>query len=474
MKKVLSTVVAFGLVAGMATGAAALELKVKGDYTVDGFYIDSGNGAASENELNGKGVRLATNFTNPLTPDMDVNADAWLQHMFNMEAELVVNDKISMMSRIRLVDWGSVWGVQDDNSLGSGANDGGNMSVDRLWMVYKSPIGIWEIGRRPAGAWGLSFVDNGYGGDRIFWKSGKLFGEEFSAYAFFEKTVEGEAYFGDTDDMDGDYYEVAGSLKGGWGSATLAYGLSLNNTQDHNSMYHVHEYDFVGNNNDPVTGKFVASNDVTAHRFKGVGQFKFGGNMGFDTEFDYKWGEKDFNSNLLADQDISQLAFIADFNAKFDALTGHAIYFYTSGDDNAKDTDLESYGGPGADFEPLYVLTGVFGNILNNDQGTNNLWGAAAKTAGTNAFILSADFAVNQDLTLHGAIGYAMAANELAGWDDSYGFEYNAGAAYKLVDNLVYAVHLGYLDTDDFFKLGTMFKDTESIFLASHHLTMSF
>lgn len=468
MKKVLSTVAAFGLVAGIATGASALELKVKGDYTVDGFYFDKGAGAASFTELDGQGLQLAS------LPGEDTNADAWLQHMFNIEAEMVVNDKISMKSRVRLIDWGTVWGVQDDNSLGDAANDGRNMSVDRLWMVYKSPIGVWEIGRRPAGGWGLSFVDNAYGGDRIFWSSGKLFGEEFSTYAFYEKLVEGEAYFGDTDDMDNDYYEVAASLKGGWGSATLAYGLGLNNTQDHDSIYHVHTYDFVGNNIDPVTGKFVASNDTTTNRIKGVGQFKFGGNMGLDTEFDYKWGEKDFNSNLKQDQDISQLAFIADFNATMDAFTGHAMYFYTSGDDNAADTDLESYGGSGADFEPLYILTGVFGNILNNDQGTTNPFGAAAKTAGANAFILSADFAASQDLTLHAGFGYAMADKELAGWDDEYGFEYNAGVAYKLVDNLVYAVHLGYLDTGDFFKGSTSFLETNEIFMASHHLTMSF
>ncbi len=457
MKKVLSTVAAFGLVAGIATGAAALELKVKGDYTVDGFYVDNGAGAAAYDGDGGRGFVMAS--------DIETNSDAWLQHMFNMEAEMVVNDKISMKARVRLIDWGSVWGAQDDTDV----NNGHNMSMERLWMVYKSPIGNWEIGRRPAGAWGLSFLDNAYGGDRIFWNSGKLFGEEFSTYAFYEKLVEGEAYYAETDDMDSDYYEVAGSMKGGWGSATLAYGLKLadaNNVDiyDINTLT-VNTYGF----------------ETTANRFKGVGQFKIGTDMGFDTEFDYIFGEKDFTNNARTDMDISTFAFIADFNAKFDALTGHAMYFYTSGDNNSRDADINSYGGPGADFEPLYILTGVFGNILNNDQGTTNPWGAAAKTAGANAFILSADYAVNQDLTLHGGLGYAMADKapkatlpNPVDWDDSYGFEYNVGAAYKLVDNLVYAVHLGYLDSGDFFTMGTTFKDTESIFLASHHLTMSF
>jgi hypothetical protein len=250
-------------------------------------------------------------------------------------------------------------------------------------------------------------------------------------------------------------------MKGGWGTATLAYGLKLADASnvdiwDANTIT---SYGF----------------ETTANRFKGVGQFKFGGNMGLNTEFDYIWGEKDFTNNIKKDLDISQLAFIADFNATFDAFTGHAMYFYTSGDDNAKDTDLENYYGTGADFEPLYILTGVFGNILNNDQTSAvGSFGDAAKKAGSNAFILTGDFAASQDLTLHAGFGYAMADKEMAGYDDEYGFEYNAGVAYKLVDNLVYAVHLGYLDTGDFFKMGTKYKDTNAIFLASHHLTMSF
>lgn len=462
MKKVLSTVAALGLVAGIATSAAALELKVKGDYTVDGFYIDNGAGAASINGSGGKGVQLAGEPT---------NSDAWLQHMFNIEAEMVVNDKISMMSRVRLIDWGTVWGAQDDTDV----NNGHNMSIERLWMVYKSPIGLWDIGRRPAAAWGLSFLDFDTSGDRIMWRSGKLFGENFSTYAYFQKTVEYDAYLADTDDMDSDYYEAAGTMKGGWGSASLAYGLKLDNTSHtHNTpidyILDVHE-DFGVGEATIIAGTGF---ETTAHRVKGVGQFKIGSNMGLDTEFDYIFGDKDFNSAAKADLDISQFAFIADFYATMDALTGHAMYFHTSGDDNgAADGDLENYHGTGNDFEPLYILTGVFGNILNQYQGAST-FGTPARNAGVDVFVLTADFAVSQDLTLHAGFGYAMADKELAGWDDEYGFEYNAGAAYRLLDNLIYAVHLGYLDTGDFFKMGTKYKKTNDIFLASHHLTMSF
>ena len=480
MKKVLSTVAALGLVAGIATSASALELKVKGTYTVDGFYMDNGAGAAPGSApagtaapfaSSGNGLQLASN------PGQNTNSDSWLQHMFNIDAELVVNDKISMMSRVRLISWGTVWGGQDDTNI----NNGNNMSVDKLWMVYKSPIGKWEIGRRNAGAWGLSFADQDYGGDRIFWSSDKLFGDVFSTYAFYEKLVEGEAYLGTTDKLDSDYAEVGATLTGGWGKATLAYGVTQDNTKDSADLAASTTYSLNSNTGliDSTATKAFYGYEQTTHRVKGVGQFKFGANMGLDTEFDYKFGTKDFNHNTATrqDQDISQLAFLADFNATMAAITGHAMYFHTSGDNNPNDTDLDNYYGTGTDFEPLYILTGVFGNILNNSyQGAASAspFGDDAKKAGVNAGVLSADFAATQDLTLHGAIGYAVADKEMAGWDNVYGFEYNAGASYKLLDNLVYAVHLGYLDTGDFFKLGKTYKDTNSILLASHHLTMSF
>ncbi|MBU3982930.1 MAG: hypothetical protein KJ985_05510, partial [Proteobacteria bacterium] len=62
MKKILSTVAALGLVAGIATSAAALELKIKGDYTVDGFYIDNHFGLNVEHVLH-PGIRIGVSGT---------------------------------------------------------------------------------------------------------------------------------------------------------------------------------------------------------------------------------------------------------------------------------------------------------------------------------------------------------------------------------------------------------------------------
>ena len=260
-------------------------------------------------------------------------------------------------------------------------------------------------------------------------------------------------------------------VKGGWGAVTLGYGLKQDNTKnsaDQPAYTTLASVTFVDNNGDDK----IDFDELTLNMVDTTAIYGY--ETGVDTEFDYKFDDKDVHSVAKQKQDIRP-AFIVDLNATMDALTGHAMYFHTSGDDNAANTDLNSYGNTGWDFEPLYILTGAFGNILNNYQGADTSdFGTATHTAGVNAFVVSTDFSATQDLNLHAALGYAMADKERTGWENEYGFEYNIGAAYKLLDNLIYAVHLGYLNTGDFFKLGTKYTDTNDIFMVSQHLTMSF
>jgi opacity protein-like surface antigen len=99
-------------------------------------------------------------------------------------------------------------------------------------------------------------------------------------------------------------------------------------------------------------------------------------------------------------------------------------------------------------------------------------------TAGVHGVVLAADYAVSDRLKLHGAIGWAQADEaEITGYtnrDDDYGWEYNLGAAYKLLDNLTYEAHFGYLDTGDYFKSTATTDDTENVYLLTHSLTMTF
>ena len=182
----------------------------------------------------------------------------------------------------------------------------------------------------------------------------------------------------------------------------------------------------------------------------------------------------------ILDRDYDSWAGMLQIGGKFDALTPSLMYFYAQGQDInatvANGGDIENAlgtTGTGDMFEPLYILTGRHTGMLNNDLFTGGT--GALSTAGVHAVVAAADYAVSNQLKLHGAIGWAQADEiQAVGMDDEYGWEYNVGAAYKLLDNLTYEAHFGYLDTGDFFNSSTTTNDAQNIYILTHSLTMTF
>lgn len=438
MKKFLSTALALGMVAGLAATASALELKVTGFYAVDGYYIDQGNGAA------GKPNGGVWPFD-----DAEAESDSFYEHQFRISPDLIVNDKIMMKSEIRFIDRATVWGKQDDTST----SDGNNFAVDKAYLVWDSPAGKVEIGRRPAGAWQGGFVNSSTKGDRIMWN--------FPAYGnwkgnmFLEKLEEQDGYFQDLEDADSDYYEIAGGYEAEGVKGWLGLGWKQDNLMD-----------------DAAFG--LAQADSSVFRFKGYGEYVFNQTFSMATEFDYKWGDKDYAWAALEDQDVEGLAFILSGIGKFDALTASLHYAFISGDDSAT-SDKEAYdsaNGTGWDFEPLYILTGNTTNILNGYRGASAV-GTAVRNSGAHAVVGLADYKASEDLTLHGGIGWGQADETEHGVDEDYGWEVDLGLGYKLYNNLTYEIHFGWWAVGDFAELGGLMQ-TDDVLLLSHHLTMKF
>ncbi|MHB8809609.1 MAG: hypothetical protein ACYC9M_06310 [Desulfobulbaceae bacterium] len=466
MKKFLSTALALGVVAGLAATASAMELKVTGRYVVDGYYIDAGNGLAGK--PNNGVVPFDLNGTEP---------DSWYEHAFITNPDLIINDKITMKTEIRFIDRATVWGGQDDGSV----DDGRNFSVDKAWLVYDSPVGKWEIGRRPAGAWQGAFVNSSTHADRIMWNFPVMAG--FKSYIFTEKQIEQDGYknlytdgnyiwLTNEENTDKDYYEAAAGYEVEGVKAWLGLGYLVNNNNDVDLSA-------------PTYVWYGSQSDMW--RVKGYGEFNINQNFSLATEFDYKSGTVDSNHPLIADKDSDGLAFIASAIGKFDALSASLHYAYISGDDQSSG-DNEAYdaaNGMGWDFEPLYILTGNATNILNGYRGANTV-GSVVRNAGAHAVVALADYAVSEDLTLHGGVGWGMAdePDQRIGFDalgrpimldvdDEYGWEFDLGLAYKLYTNLTYELHFGWWAVGDFAEVGGLFN-TEDVFLLSHHLSMKF
>lgn len=445
MKKVLSTVAALGLVAGLASTAAAVEFKMSGKYLVEGAYLSDARGTGVDE----------TEPAGTSTP-----SDSYWLHTFEIKPTMKVNDKVSMSATIRLADdtfWGGQAGTTTANAGDTeglvGTND---VYVHHLYMDYASPIGNTRIGRTSAGTYGTDFMDFDKRGNRVMLWPSIMAGGGFSTLFYIEKvsenTVAGVANA--ETDADSDAYVARLFYKNANLDSGIHYGFTNNMTN-------------------------LTRSDRKQH-LAAYGKYKMD-NLFLNAELNHFFGEIDNDDAGTPDTDYDSWAAMLQVGGKFDALTPSLMYFYASGQDmnevvaNGGDTENAlGTSGTGEKFEPLYILTGRHTGMLNNDIFSTHT--AGMSTAGVHAIVAAADYAVSKDLTLHGAIGWAQADEEQsAGQDDEYGWEYNVGAAYKLLDNLTYEAHFGYLDTGDFFNgAGNTPDVTENVYLLTHSLTMTF
>ena len=436
MKKVLSTVAALGLIAGLASTAGAVEFKMSGKYLVEGAYISDAAGTG----LDVTETAAAQNAS-----------DAYWLHTFEMKPTMKVNDKISMSGVIRLAD-DTFWGGQtggDSEGL-SGTND---VYVHQLFMDYASPIGNMRFGRVQTGTYGTSFMDPNTRGNRVMLWPSALASGPWSTLFYIQKgtenTVAGTANA--ETDADSDAYVARLYYKTDTTDAGIHYGYTNNMT---------------------TLTKSDRKNQLTAY-----GKYKMD-NYFLNAELNYLFGEVDNDAAATLDTDYNSWAGMLEVGGKFDALTPSLMYFYAQGDDNSADDELNANlgtGGTGDMFEPLYILTRRHTGMLNDDIFSGHT--ATLSNSGIHAIVASVDYAVSKDLTLHGAIGWAKAdevpvASTLQ--DDDYGWEYNVGAAYKLLDNLTYEAHFGYLDTGDYFNGNSTTDTTNNIYILTHSLTMTF
>ena len=453
MKKVLSTVAALGLVAGLASTASAVEFSMSGNYVAEGIYQDKAVGKETLSTADKADIITefglgALGITTGMIPtdvggvnlnDSDASSDAWYQHTFELKPTMKVNDKISMFATIRLAD-NTIWGNQDGgDTAGDGIGDAnGDVYVHHLYMDYASPMGKIRVGRTPAGPYGTSFADTDSRQDRIMLWPSFLKSGGWSTLFYVAKVKEVDAYEYEGSSSDNDHYEARLYYKNENLDSGIRYGFTNNNA--------------------------VVSQEDEKQSVSVYGKYKRE-NLFFNGELTRNFGDKN------ATDEYDSWGAMLQLGAKMDALTPSLTYFYASGD-NDLTGDAENFGTTGTEFTPLYILTGRQTGLLNQDQA-GGVYSMLMNQTGVHAVVAAVDFAASDRLTLHGAIGWAQADDEFNGQDDEYGWEYNVGAAYKLLDNLTYEAHFGYLDTGDYFKFGDAL-DTENVYVLTHHLTMTF
>ncbi len=128
------------------------------------------------------------------------------------------------------------------------------------------------------------------------------------------------------------------------------------------------------------------------------------------------------------------------------------------------------------DFKPLFI-TNAASDILNSEHvGKVSLGEALPSAANPSVVALSATFDATQKISLQGAIGVTrnLLAPDSLNYENESSWEANLGVIYKLLNNLSFELHFGYMDTGTLFHDRSSYTNVESIIMISNQLTMSF
>jgi hypothetical protein len=127
-------------------------------------------------------------------------------------------------------------------------------------------------------------------------------------------------------------------------------------------------------------------------------------------------------------------------------------------------------------FKPL-MITSTASDVLNNELQPTVSWGETVPhTTSSKGIALSAEFEATENIMVKGAFGITrnLWAPESIDYENESSWEANLGFVYKLVDNLSYELHFGYMDTGNLFTEQSSYSDVENIIMVSNRLTMSF
>jgi hypothetical protein len=158
-------------------------------------------------------------------------------------------------------------------------------------------------------------------------------------------------------------------------------------------------------------------------------------------------------------------------------LNAHSAYKVTSYNLGAiQDPQGNPALNQSRDFNPL-LITNTTADVLNSEhQRTISLDDTAPDSSNINSIALSAQFDATQKISLQGAFGVTRNfwTPDLRGSVNGSSWEANLGVIYKLLNNLSYELHFGYMDTGDLFNDRSSYSDVENIIMISNQLSLSF
>lgn len=196
---------------------------------------------------------------------------------------------------------------------------------------------------------------------------------------------------------------------------------------------------------------------------KAAGEYSFGDYYAI-TGFSYDRKILDTGS-ATDEQRLKNLGFSMGAGKRTNDLTTGLMYVYMTGDESV-----------GNDFQPLFILPAPNVADKDNNSALNEV----------HALSFYADYDLTQQFNIRTTLGFAKIEKrpEADAMPKEKGFRWGVGldASYKLLDNLVYEAHFGYLDKGDSFDKAaadnddsqTSLVDSPPVYQLSNHLTMTF
>lgn len=484
MRKLLIGIFALGLVIAFAAPASALDIKVSGEYKVEGWMIDNQrlDSAGTNDEFYTQRLRVATTFA--VSPRLMVNT------RFDV-MEGVWGGHKTVYGENGYSHYGYHHGYEEGSTTAFNRDMDTNIQFDLVNMRFITKCGIFDVGYQTDGLFGTTFGDTEYDVPKISWiyPRGK-----FTSIFQIKKYTEGDwsgldrrdvpsPLYGSNlrSDADEDRYMWIGMYteKNWQAGLLLQYHRAAQESMGMSA--------FAGTG---LEGYFANKKNlflVTPY-FKGTfGNLYLEGQIYWFADGELEWQD---NSALAIGNrtaydpgwagDLDMEGFTAYVMGKYNIGAGYAgaLFAYAQGDDPYEKDTLGGLLNGGEEWNPMLIL-------WNKDlvKWGGRMGGVKDYTTGKameNAFLVQVfgGYKVNEKLDLFGAFAWAQADETLNYVDDEIGYELDVKATYKIFDNLDYEVAFGYFWAGDWYKgkvsPGTTGYDIDDNYLLFHKLSLKF
>ncbi len=500
MKKIVMTAIVVSFVFILAIPAMALETEFSGLYYAEGLYHEH--------------------------PDLrDNHQNDYLTMKLRIKPVFKISDNVSLITRFDALE--KNWGAGDGSgasstsfltyTAGSAAGDHSgvtttttiedddNIDWDWAYMLAKTSIGGFLVGRQNGNVWGTSFVDSAGPRDRVTWIVPI---DNLYLAGVYEKNAEFDSDDVNEGGTDNDKYYLTATYKGEGFKTGLLYGhyryrtfqdmAQAADTAAATAMANAAGYDLsnymallaagappdggvlygqmlgAGINTDNLS-RCSATANILIPYFEG----KFGP-FGIQGEFAYAMADADYDTINSAGK-LSKDATVMAYNLEgtFDAgpVTFQAGYARSSGDADYTDDEVESFGyiETGADWGKTLILYSDIAGLEETLGGLGNpVGGGKACWDGYQVYYFGVDYNVTDNLILSAIVAKSKADDVIVGWDDDHGLEYDLTLSWKFLDNLTYTATYASLDAGDYWQQGNSATEVEDTFTLYHKLELKF